>query len=635
MTFHKKSLLWIIPSIILVLIIAGYLLFPIFAQLYINNKIESFAEEKGGLMITKDCDISFLHCDGSVDISFDLLQLVEKNGKDTLLSANQLEMSLDIIQGFHIQKKLEKISAQNIHILLVKNDQYCNYEFLKSKSKKNEAANYSKLIYSYLEKLENYLPQQMDIANFLVTTEFDSARISYHISPMQTREGIMTGDLVINEGDTLSTRWKLSGMIDQEKQLYGGTLTINESNRATGNLPLIKKLKKIDFSFHQLAVNLTIDKLTDDHSFFHISGKMDSIYCFHHYISDQMIRVDEAAFVLDVALSPENIEIDSTSSLRLNHFELHPYFRYIKGAKPHLILKINEKHKDIREMFAALPDELFQVIPTLQAQGNIDFKMLFDCDFANLDSLKFDFNIASSDHSFSLGNDSEVITRFNKSFEYTYYYNGVAERTFIVGPENPNFCSFEEIPPYVMNAILTSEDPSFFYHRGFVKCSIESALIADLKSRRMSRGGSTITMQLVKNILLNRKKVLSRKFEEMMLVWMIENNHLISKERMFEIYINIVEWAPNINGIVEASRFYFDKKPKELTLAESMYLATLIRAPKHYAKTLDETGTVNANRCAEMIFLANRMLTQERITEDQLNSLNPAVHTVIIPPVKE
>lgn len=104
---------------------------------------------------------------------------------------------------------------------------------------------------------------------------------------------------------------------------------------------------------------------------------------------------------------------------------------------------------------------------------------------------------------------------------------------------------------------------------------------------------------------------------------------------MFEIYINIVEWAPNINGIVEASRFYFDKKPKELTLEESMYLATLIRAPKHYAKTLDETGTVNANRCAEMIFLAKRMLKQERITEEQLNSLNPAVHTVIIPPVKE
>ena len=78
-------------------------------------------------------------------------------------------------------------------------------------------------------------------------------------------------------------------------------------------------------------------------------------------------------------------------------------------------------------------------------------------------------------------------------------------------------------------------------------------------------------MQLVKNVFLSRKKTIARKAEEALIVWLIENNNLTSKERMFEVYLNIIELGPGIYGVGEASRFYFNKKPAELTLSESIF----------------------------------------------------------------
>lgn len=79
-------------------------------------------------------------------------------------------------------------------------------------------------------------------------------------------------------------------------------------------------------------------------------------------------------------------------------------------------------------------------------------------------------------------------------------------------------------------------------------------------------------MQLVKNVFLSRHKTLARKFEEMLIVWLIENNRLSSKQRMFEVYLNIIEWGPMVYGANEAARFYFNKDVSDLTVNESIFL---------------------------------------------------------------
>jgi membrane peptidoglycan carboxypeptidase len=89
-------------------------------------------------------------------------------------------------------------------------------------------------------------------------------------------------------------------------------------------------------------------------------------------------------------------------------------------------------------------------------------------------------------------------------------------------------------------------------------------------------------MQLIKNAFLTREKTLSRKLEEILLVYILENNRIVSKERMLEVYFNIIEWGPNIYGIGEAAQFYFQKYPSELTLNECLYLANIVPSPRKF-----------------------------------------------------
>jgi hypothetical protein len=127
---------------------------------------------------------------------------------------------------------------------------------------------------------------------------------------------------------------------------------------------------------------------------------------------------------------------------------------------------------------------------------------------------------------------------------------------------------------------MTAEDPSFYTNHGFVEEAIRKSLATDFKDKKFKRGGSTISMQLVKNAFLSREKTLARKIEEILIVWMIENNRIMTKDRMLEVYFNIIEWGRNVYGIGEASRYYFGRTPSGLTLGESIYLASIVPNPK-------------------------------------------------------
>ena len=117
-------------------------------------------------------------------------------------------------------------------------------------------------------------------------------------------------------------------------------------------------------------------------------------------------------------------------------------------------------------------------------------------------------------------------------------------------------------------------------------------LSTNIKEKRFARGGSTISMQLVKNVFLTRNKTLARKIEEAIIVWLIENENLVSKQRMYEVYLNIIEWGPGIYGINQASHFYFNKRPPDLNLQESVYLASIVPHPKWYKYTFESNGVM-------------------------------------------
>jgi membrane peptidoglycan carboxypeptidase len=207
-------------------------------------------------------------------------------------------------------------------------------------------------------------------------------------------------------------------------------------------------------------------------------------------------------------------------------------------------------------------------------------------------------------------------------FTHTAFENGEPVKTFSVGFSNPNFTPLNLISPYMRNAILCTEDGAFFYHRGFIMESIQQAIAEDIKRKKFARGGSTISMQLVKNIFLNRNKTIARKVEEIIIVWLIENQGLCTKERMYEVYLNIIEWGPGTYGITDASKFYFNKKPADLTLSEAIYLASIIPKPKYFKYSFDANGELNASVKEFIVAIANKMLNKQMINASEQQNLN-------------
>jgi membrane peptidoglycan carboxypeptidase len=136
------------------------------------------------------------------------------------------------------------------------------------------------------------------------------------------------------------------------------------------------------------------------------------------------------------------------------------------------------------------------------------------------------------------------------------------------------------LPDIVIQAVVTAEDDTFFEHQGVNYKATWDALVHDWHKKRFARGGSTITQQMIKNVLLSKEKTISRKLREYVLARKAEE--LLTKRRILEIYLNEVEWGDDIYGIEAASRFYLDKHASELTAGEAALLAGMLPNPRYY-----------------------------------------------------
>jgi hypothetical protein len=174
---------------------------------------------------------------------------------------------------------------------------------------------------------------------------------------------------------------------------------------------------------------------------------------------------------------------------------------------------------------------------------------------------------------------SERMDYLKLPFEYVWTNENGSTRKIFVGERNPDFTPISLIPDHLIWAVVVSEDAGFFVHKGVDFQELDAAVKDNIKTHRM-RGGSTITQQLAKNLFLNRDKTLLRKFREVLLA--IELDAALSKERLLEIYFNIIEWAPGIFGISQAAYYYFGKQPYQLTPLESAFLASVIPGPAKY-----------------------------------------------------
>jgi monofunctional glycosyltransferase len=139
------------------------------------------------------------------------------------------------------------------------------------------------------------------------------------------------------------------------------------------------------------------------------------------------------------------------------------------------------------------------------------------------------------------------------------------------------FVPLRRIAPNLQHAVISAEDGRFFKHNGFDWIEMRKVLQQDIQRQKLGRGGSTITQQLVKNLFLTTERSVIRKGVEFALVPIVES--FLTKNRILELYLNVIEWGPGVYGAEAASEFYYHVHASEVSRDQAARLAAIIPAP--------------------------------------------------------
>ncbi|MGE0395886.1 MAG: transglycosylase domain-containing protein [Kofleriaceae bacterium] len=178
-----------------------------------------------------------------------------------------------------------------------------------------------------------------------------------------------------------------------------------------------------------------------------------------------------------------------------------------------------------------------------------------------------------------------------------------ADVTSLAAPlDDDSFVAMDKIPARVQGAFVSAEDGRFWDHDGFDLQQIARSLEIDLRERRLARGGSTISQQLIKNSFLTHRRTLDRKIQEAVLTWRLEAR--LDKRQILERYLNIIELGPSVRGIGAASKFWFATTPKGLTTKQAAFLAAITSEPTSMSRRVRRRGgldEVSAERVATIL----------------------------------
>ena len=153
---------------------------------------------------------------------------------------------------------------------------------------------------------------------------------------------------------------------------------------------------------------------------------------------------------------------------------------------------------------------------------------------------------------------------------------------------NHRWVDYKRISPNLKRALIAAEDAKFVDHEGFDWEGIQKAYEKNLKKGKVVAGGSTISQQLAKNLFLSTKRTPWRKAEEAMITVMLEST--MSKRRIFEIYLNVIEWGNGIFGAEAAAKYYYHTSAKNLSANQAATLAAMVPNPRYYDKHRQAKG---------------------------------------------
>ena len=560
---------------------------------------------------------------GFSGLSFSEIILVPKNA-DTLFNIHKMKTSVNLWRLLVGDIQLGTLEIENGYVQLVKNKKGRNFDaFLKKDetvTNSNEKRDYAKVVYRLISKVLNLVPTDMKVENLAFRLDDNGKKTTINFQKLRLVNKQLETSIKV-ETNTFTQRIRIAGLADPRNK----TADIRFFNIDSGaiKVPYLDERYNLKSSFDSIRINIqNIDKSGGE---LHFDGfaSIANLMINHKKIANKDVIIKNAKFDFRFLLGSDFISIDSSSTVQFNKVKFHPYLAYETEEDTVYKLKVTIPKMKAQDFIVSLPDGLFTHFQGMEAQGNFEYKLDFMFNKNKPNKLIFDSKLKKENLKITKYGEANL-NKLNGEFIYRAIIQNVQQRPVLVGSENPNYTPMDQISPYLQKCVLTSEDPSFFSHRGFINEAFKQSILKNIRTKKFSRGASTISMQLIKNVFLTREKTVSRKLEEILLVYILENNRIASKERMLEVYFNVIEWGPNVYGVGEAAQFYFQKKPIDLTLKECLFLATIVPKPKKFMWQFDSEGNLKSFAKQQQKFLSNLMLRRGiLIPEDTIGESIP------------
>jgi hypothetical protein len=284
-----------------------------------------------------------------------------------------------------------------------------------------------------------------------------------------------------------------------------------------------------------------------------------------------------------------------------------------RRPRPALDARLRIPPIDCQKALVAIPVELAPHLDGYKLRGTFRTDIHVGIDWTDLQATILDGSVRIRDCKV-LARPEDSPERLLEPFEHMVELDQDEWVSFVVGPDNPAYVPITEVSPYLIKSLMTTEDSAFYQHKGFIVREFRTALVKNLEAGYFRYGASSITMQLVKNVLLYREKTLARKLQELFLTWDIEN--VLEKDRILEIYLNVIEYGPGLYGIGPASRHYFGKEPRDLNPVEAAFFSSILPGPKQRYKQYCD-GTLTKWTSGKIERILGLMRKRDRLTEEE------------------
>ncbi|MDB5018325.1 MAG: penicillin-binding protein [Mucilaginibacter sp.] len=602
----------VIVSLFIVLLIGGYIAYSKRGAL-LQHAIEN-AKTKAKKDYNLDLKIGSAHFTGLSTVAFTDISIVPYQ-RDSLLSIKQFVVSVKIWPLLFGNVKLADVNLQNGHLNLTDVNHIKNFDFLFKKKKDTTdktKVDLSQLSNNLINQVLYKIPDDLTLNNFLISFTNDSSNFKLLTQAALIKNGQLTSTINVNNGAAI---WHVAG------RMHPSDKNIDIKLYADGKkveLPYIERRYHLKINFDTLSTRLSKVEHSSGETRIYGYWGVKNLLINQPGLSSSNIVIPTAGIDANVFVGENYVSVDSSSVIHLKKITAHPYIKYTLNPVKIYELKVNTGWLDAQDLFNSFPSGMFDSLEGIQVAGKLNYNLNIFLNAAHPDDVVFDSRLSKND--FRIISYGKLnLTRLNGVFTYIPYEKGKPMQSRLIGPANPDFTPLDEISPNLRNAVMTAEDPSFYRNHGFVEESIRKSLATDFKEKKFKRGGSTISMQLVKNAFLSREKTLTRKIEEILIVWMIENNNIMTKDRMLEVYFNIIEWGRNIYGIGEASHYYFGKAPSELTIGESIYLASIVPHPKTGLYSFMPDGSLRPGLVGYFNLIGNLMAGHGQAQRDSSN----------------